>query len=1682
MEPGNTLEGIEVPLNAPPGQPSDPGDEQTDQLNVLPTGEDLGRLRVNLVARVEAISGQVDERGHSASELVSLMNGIHEAKLAFAKVYSDWHDAHHTTQVNTEEEARVTTAFLSVTKLINKIRTQLQAFEPEVELNPTTTIGSVSKGLLTTNTPTPLAAMVAPTQSSPEDTNIKNYGNRLSAVKSVSKRRASNCGSRRTGTSSRASTKTASKAGSRESSTGSAAAKLQLMLEEAENEAEEELHRAMTARDLRRLNRDQVRVREQNERQEQERQRDLEREKFERKRELDRRDEERRKDIERRNEQLEMERNRIADEAEDREVLMERRRAGVKAKQKAIARFEEERRNDLASEIVKGERTVSSPPSESEVSSIEKVAAYIDDLGGESTPPNQPPGGYESEVPERKSEKINTDDLISQSKALINRSKILIGEGKAMVSSYKGAVYTNTHKGRTSIIKESIAVKKGETTLISKTDALAVKQGVIISESRNAASYPKIDNTKPVDSASNENESFVLPKNDYYGGHSGPPTYTTPAAYPQYAWAPRPRQTQINFPTQIPEAPAPIVNPLVSVNKKIEHFEIHTPTTSNQELNLAIDQHRVVLPEQVETQQSPWGRDQPSYASAAYTSNADRVIDAVCSQMALSRLPAVEPEIFDGKDPLSFPIWLSAFEALVSHRAMTDVDRLSVLNRYLGGEAKKAIRGYLMLPPSEAYGAAYKLLVTRYGDNYLLAKAFRNRLTSWPKIMGSETAGLRNFIDFLNQCKSAKRSFPALRVLDDESENADLTKKLPAWLARQWGRRVVAIREATDEFPSFDNFVEFLEQEDKVAHDPFFQAIHKPEGFKERNRGGSFASETRAATSNGRDFGVCIFCRESHSLEMCWKFGAEAFEIRLKFVRDHQLCFGCLIKGHLARECRNRGICQFCRKGHPTSMHREDSLTGAHPTASITACASRRDTDRAPRKSSMIVPTYISHRDNPGREVLIYAMIDSQSDTSFITESAADALGLQGKEIHLSLSTMTAKNKVVKCTRFTGLNIRSYDSDDKITLPQLYSQKAIPVNRQHIPSADMIAGWPYLEPLRRKLIPKLDCEVGILIGYDWPRVLISREVISAGGGGPFGQRTDLGWGIVGIISKSADDDTDPIGYSHRIVVNQTTGSQITLQKRSKAIVSPADCLKVLESDFPDRICKGESSSVEERDFLRIMEEGIVVDQSDHYSMPLPFNKGKENLFNNRALVINRAMALKRKMNKDPDYKREYSEFMEEMLTKGFAEEVRDPNETLNPNVWYVPHFGVFHKTKGKLRVVFDRAARYRGVALNDTLLKGPDYLNSLVGILCRFRKHPVAFCCDVEKMFYAFHVQPSHRDYLRFLWWKGGDTTQTMSTFRMTAHLFGAVSSPACASFGLRRIPEEFPEYGRDVLRFISDDFYVDDGLKSVPDIKTAIDLVRKTVEACSRRGVRLHKFTSNSKPLLESLPESECAEKTNLLNLSLDKYPSERVLGVLWNIKDDCFEFKVRADKSPTTRREILSVTSGIFDPLGWIAPFTLKAKQVLQLLCKDKLDWDDKAPPLALREWEGWYKGTKFLQQLGIKRCVQSDDQEEQKEIQWHHFADASETAYGACSYMRMVNKAGQVAVHLVMAKSRVAPVASMTIPRLELMAAVVATRLSVILEREMGYTGIQHFFWTDSKTVLGYLNNEAKYLKFL
>ena len=204
-------------------------------------------------------------------------------------------------------------------------------------------------------------------------------------------------------------------------------------------------------------------------------------------------------------------------------------------------------------------------------------------------------------------------------------------------------------------------------------------------------------------------------------------------------------------------------------------------------------------------------------------------------------------------------------------------------------------------------------------------------------------------------------------------------------------------------------------------------------------------------------------------------------------------------------------------------------------------------------------------------------------------------------------------------------------------------------------------------------------------------------------------------------------------------------------------------------------------------FLEILENHTTQEPDGTYTMPLPFRKEPE-LSNNRQQAEKRLEQLGHKLRKDVDYRQSYCNFIDKLIENEHAEEVTCPESDAS-NIWYIPHFGVKHPRKDKLRVVFDASAKHGNTSLNDWLLKGPDQMNDLLGILCRFRTGTIAITCDVEQMFYNFKVAEKDRDYLRFLWYE--NDMKTVKTYRMTRHIFGATSSPGVATYGLRRIAEQ---------------------------------------------------------------------------------------------------------------------------------------------------------------------------------------------------------------------------------------------------------------------------------------------------
>ncbi|XP_071944378.1 uncharacterized protein [Antedon mediterranea] len=486
-------------------------------------------------------------------------------------------------------------------------------------------------------------------------------------------------------------------------------------------------------------------------------------------------------------------------------------------------------------------------------------------------------------------------------------------------------------------------------------------------------------------------------------------------------------------------------------------------------------------------------------------------------------------------------------------------------------------------------------------------------------------------------------------------------------------------------------------------------------------------------------------------------------------------------------------------------------------------------------------------------------------------------------------------------------------------------------------------------------------------------------------------------------------------------------------------------------------------------------------RNGHYETALPFKDRKQIMPNNRAMADQRLLSLKRKMERNQKFKEDYIAFMEKQIRQGHAEKVVKDNINYG-RTWYIPHHGVYNPNKpNKIRVVFDCAAKYQGIALNDVLLQGPDLTNSLIGVLVRFRQNEIALMSDVEGMFLQVKVPEYDRDFMRFLWWEDGNMENEPSIYRMTCHLFGATSSPSCANLALQRTATDVGErYPQEVVTAIKRNFYVDDCLVSVETEAKGMELAKGLRELCAERGFRLTKWISNSRAVLESIPINEQAPEFKTLDLDNAELPSERALGVCWSAETDKLGFDIKLPDKPPTRRGLLSVISSVFDPLGLVSPFVLPAKLILQELCRKGSGWDDKIYEVDFRRWQQWLDELKRLQEWNMPRCYISKGLGEIASRQLHVFSDASEKGYGMAAYMRYEDKQGKARCSLVLARSRVTPLKHVTVPRLELTAATMAVRVitKMLLDKLDGVD--ETVYWTDSQTVLRYLNNTTARFK--
>ncbi|GBM39816.1 hypothetical protein AVEN_45780-1 [Araneus ventricosus] len=339
----------------------------------------------------------------------------------------------------------------------------------------------------------------------------------------------------------------------------------------------------------------------------------------------------------------------------------------------------------------------------------------------------------------------------------------------------------------------------------------------------------------------------------------------------------------------------------------------------------------------------------------------------------------------------------------------------------------------------------------------------------------------------------------------------------------------------------------------------------------------------------------------------------------------------------------------------------------------------------------------------------------------------------------------------------------------------------------------------------------------------------------------------------------------------------------------------------------------------------------------------------------------------------------------------------------------------------KLRVVLDASAKTTtGYSLNDLLCAGGVLQDDLFSILTRFRKHQYAFTADISKMFRQIEINPSQRKYLKMLWKERPE--ENIKVFALKTVTYGTTSAPFLATRTLQQLAKDEMENFPIASKVLPEDFYMDDCLSGASDINQFMALKKELGELLLRGGMTLHNWCSSESSELDLYPFNYC-----------EKQSTVKTLGMMWNNCEDAFLFDISTScTTEFTKRDVLSQIAKLFDPLGLLGPIICNSKIFLQRLWLLQIDWSQKLPSDIAQECSSFIASLSYVKNIKIPRFVLRPNP---KEIILHGFSDTSERAYGAVIYLQSVCDSSDNNTFLLCSKSRVAPIKSVTIPRLEL-----------------------------------------------
>lgn len=1081
-------------------------------------------------------------------------------------------------------------------------------------------------------------------------------------------------------------------------------------------------------------------------------------------------------------------------------------------------------------------------------------------------------------------------------------------------------------------------------------------------------------------------------------------------------------------------------------------------------------------------------------------------------------LPTISLPSFDG----SYDKWLpfrSTYLSLIHEVSdIDDIEKLHYLKSAVTGNALNIINSLELIP--ENYSVAWSLLESRYNNNRLLITNHVKALFNIPSIRTECPFQIRKLID------TVVKNLRLLNNLGEPTQSWDtliihlMVTKLDSSTEKQWenykSRNVYGDTQDTTNSSikiTLDFLLKFLRnhadelESVKSSHSKSHDNTHTTHNHTIKKF--SLPTNTHTHISpprlthnyislqnnklHNKNIRVrrCNLCNGVHSLYSCGKFINMSFKDKTTFLNNNKLCTNCLRAGHNSSECWF-GSCKHCNSKHNSLLHCENinNDTSNH-TSSMVAHTNTLNSLSSPpvvahtelssadnsqvtllhastHKSLNINSPYIGDNhvnllnpvllstalvevaDTNNRYHTCRALLDNGSQHSFITESLCKKLN--ARVIQSTINVTGVGNSVTQSTHSCFIHMRSKTSNfnkrfNCLVLPRITAElPSFNINNIRFNFPDnIILADPYFNS---------PDQVDLLIGADLFWELLNEGLLRLPAG-PYLQNTKCGWILAGSLN------TSNMRINNHVQCNFSQSLDIQLKKFWELEEIPTNSYTPYSKQ--ERFCEELFTKTTKRE------------ADGRFSVRIPLTESADALGDTYTLALNRFHSLERKLDNEPKYKQMYCDFMSEYLNMGHMTRI---NSYCKP-YYFLPHHGVFreHSTTSRLRVVFNASTKSSAnLSLNDIQHSGPMLQNDIFSILLRFRQHKFIACADIEKFFRQVNIQPNQRNLQCILW--RSNKSDELGMYQLNTVTYGTASAPYLSMRCLKQLVSDFKgRVDNEVISRIDEDFYVDDLITGHDDKERLMILCEQISNILKTGCFNLRKWVYNYDFSLNNVTSKE---------LSLGENCQNKTLGLGWFYTTDelyfTSKFQDNIDDNKITKRYILSIISQIYDPLGLLSPTIILAKFILQKLWLNKLDWDDIIPKDILLAWKQFTKTLCHLPNLRIPRHVISKSNNKDKQIELHIYCDASKIGYGACAFIRSYDKHtfDSLTVHLICAKGKVAPVKPVSIPRLELCAALVGARLYQKIIKSLKSKFNQVYFYTDSTIVLGWLNTSPSLLK--